>query len=463
MQPTPTSPATRLREDLQRELLTGYDELIPRTSWGRDRIRDHQRTRLRALLHHTVRRSPFHADRLAGVDIDRLDPDDLSALPVMSKCDLMEHFDDAVTDPAVTRERVEAALARAEDAVAALPGSVLAMTSGGSSGPRGVFVQDLPASRQFFGALSRGLVARLRADGAPPGGLRIAMVGARSPVHATGAACWLTAGGELPFHLLSVPVTQPLADVVDQLTALRPDALYGYPTVLARLAQEQRSGRLRIAPSVVTCTSETLTPELRATIRAGFGVPVADTFGSTEGLVGTSAPDDDVLVFAEDGCIVELVDERDRPVPPGTPSAAVLVTTLENRLQPLIRYRLADSFTELPPVPGPGHLRARVQGRSDDVLAFGGVPLHPLVVRSVLVHRPEVVDHRVRQTCRGIVVEALTCNAADHPALRAALRADLTAALTRAGLPDAEVTVCTVADLPRDPRTGKVRRVVPLV
>jgi phenylacetate-coenzyme A ligase PaaK-like adenylate-forming protein len=140
----------------------------------------------------------------------------------------------------------------------------------------------------------------------------------------------------------------------------------------------------------------------------------------------------------------------------------VLVTTLENRLQPLIRYRLTDSFTALPPVPGPGYLRARVEGRSDDVLRFGDVTLHPLVVRSVLVHRPEVVDHRVRQTCRGIVVEALTCAGVDRAALRSALRADLAGALARAGLPEAEVTVRTVDDLPRDPRTGKVRRVVPL-
>ncbi|MGY1640991.1 phenylacetate--CoA ligase family protein [Geodermatophilus sp. SYSU D00703] len=462
MQSTLVSPETRLREDLQRELLSGYDDLIPRTAWGRDRIRAHQRVRLRALLRHAVRRSPFHADRLAGVDVDRVDPSDLSALPVMSKTDLVAHFDDVVTDRSVTRDRVEAALARAEAAVAALPGSVLAMTSGGSSGPRGVFVLDLPASRQFFGALSRGLVAQLRARGAPPGGLRIAMVGAGSPVHATGAACWLTAGGELPFHLLSVPVTQPLDVIVDRLGALQPDALYGYPTMLARLAHEQRSGRLRIAPSVVTCTSETLTPDLRATIRAGFGVPVADTFGSTEGLVGTSAPDDDVLVFAEDGCIVELVDDADRPVPPGTPSAALLVTTLENRLQPLVRYRLADCFTEQPPLPAPGHLRARVEGRCDDVLLFGDVLLHPVVVRSVLAHRPEVVDYRVRQTPHGIAVEALPCPGADRTGLRTALEIGLTGALARAGLPAAEVTVRTVEDLPRDARTGKLRRFVPL-
>ncbi len=114
-----------------------------------------------------------------------------------------------------------------------------------------------------------------------------------------------------------------------------------------------------------------------------------------------------MLVFAEDGCIVELVDADDRPVPPGTPSAAVLITSLENRLQPLIRYRLTDSFVQQPPVEGHGYLRARVQGRSDEVLHFDDVVLHPLVVRSVLAHSPEVVDYRVRQTPRGIAVSAL--------------------------------------------------------
>ena len=187
-----------------------------------------------------------------------------------------------------------------------------------------------------------------------------------------------------------MPVTLPLAEVVERLNAINPQLLYGYPTMLGQLAVEQRAGRLRIAPGMVTCTSETLTPETRSSIRAAFGVPVLDTFGSTEQLIGSSPPDDEVLVFSEDGCIVELVDADDRPVPPGTPSAAVLITSLENRLQPLIRYRLTDSFVQQPPAEGHGYLRARVQGRSDEVLRFGDVLLHPLVVRSVLAHTPEV-------------------------------------------------------------------------
>jgi hypothetical protein len=171
----------------------------------------------------------------------------------------------------------------------------------------------------------------------------IAFVAAASPVHATRVAVAFTSGGGLPFRFSAVPVTLPVAEIVTRLDRLQPHALYGYPSMLALLAGEQAAGRLHLAPRTVTCTSETLSPDLRSAIRESFGVPVIDNFGSTEGLVGATPPDDPTLVFAEDGCIVELVDEHDRPVPPGTPSAAVLVTVLENRLQPLIRYRITDT------------------------------------------------------------------------------------------------------------------------
>lgn len=88
----------------------------------------------------------------------------------------------------------------------------------------------------------------------------------------------------------------PVAEIVQRLNSLRPPVLYGYAAMLARLAAEQQAGRLRIAPVAVTTTSETLTPGIRAAIAEAFGAPIVDIFGSSEGLVGTSAPDDEVLV-----------------------------------------------------------------------------------------------------------------------------------------------------------------------
>ena len=80
---------------------------------------------------------------------------------------------------------------------------------------RGVFVLDLAAALGFIGPLTRGLIARHPViGGAPPGGLTIAHGRRvlRGPPHGRAAA--LTAGGGLPYHYVSAPVTERLPAIV---------------------------------------------------------------------------------------------------------------------------------------------------------------------------------------------------------------------------------------------------------
>ena len=74
-----------------------------RTGWGREQLLAHQRVRLQALLRDAIARSPFHARRLTGVDPRDIDPADLSALPVMTKAQMMDELDDVFTDRRLTR------------------------------------------------------------------------------------------------------------------------------------------------------------------------------------------------------------------------------------------------------------------------------------------------------------------------------------------------------------------------
>jgi phenylacetate-coenzyme A ligase PaaK-like adenylate-forming protein len=459
---TTTTAFAELRDRFQNELLTAYPESIARLKWDRGKILAHQRERLRALLAVAVERSPFHARRLAGRDLDAVTPGDLSALPVMTKPQMLDALDEVFTDRRLSRAAVETALATTRDEPVPLPGDCLAVASGGSSGLRGVFVLDVAALREYVGLLTRNLVARIDAmGGPPPGGLPLAFVAAGSPVPPTGLTAPITGTGALPFRVHAVPVTRPLHEIVDRLNALQAPLLFGYPTMLARLAREQQAGRLRIAPRAVTCTSETATPDQRARIRAGFGVPIVDTFGSSEGLAATTPPDDEVHTVAEDGCIVELVDAANRPVPPGTPSAKVLITNLYNHVQPLIRYELTDVFTAQPPAPDHGYLRVLIQGRTDEVFRYAvgddTIELHPHIVRSVLVGESAVIEYQVRQTPHGIEVMAV-CGSG---LVADALTVRLTAALATAGLPDPQVRVRRLDRLRRDPQTGKLQRFVP--
>jgi phenylacetate-CoA ligase len=456
---TDTDSWERFRSAAQAEVLAGVPQHIQRLGWSAGRIEAAQRDGLRRLLAHAAEHSPFHRRRLAAVDIDAIDPADLSSVPVMTKSEMMAELDDVFTDRRLNRGLIEEALTATEAEPIPIRGEYIALASGGSSGQRGVFVFDRPAVAGFFSALSRSLMARLQAlGGPPPDGLPIVLVAAASAVHATGVAPALTAGAHMPFRFIPVAATLPLPEIVARLNALQPPALFGYPSVLARLAAEQQAGRLHVAPMAVSSTSETLLTEARAAISEAFAVPVVDTFGSTEGLVGTSAPGDSVLVFNTDMCIVELVDDDYRPVPAGVASTKVIVTNLYNLTQPLIRYELADSFVRQPDAAEHGHLRAQVQGRMEDVLHYDEIDIHPLAVRSVMVKAPEVVDHQVWQTPRGVEVDAVTAGSPNVDRLTGLLAG----ALAEAGLSEPDVIVRIVDSLRRHHETGKVRRFVPV-
>lgn len=187
-------------------------------------------------------------------------------------------------------------------------------------------------------------------------------------------------------------------------------------------------------------------------------MPVANLFGSTEGLLGVSEPGEEPLTFASDACIVEPVDEHDRPVPPGHPSTAVLVTNLYNHTQPLIRYRIDDRFVQVPPSPHHGHFRAVVDGRTADTLQWGEVVVHPLTVTNELIHTPAIVDYVVRQTSAGVSIDVVATADIDLVPVTAAIGR----ALAAAGLAGAEVSLTRIDDIRRDARTGKAARIVPL-
>jgi phenylacetate-CoA ligase len=445
------------RERVDAARMAMIPQLMGRMHLDATGLRELQEERLRALLTHAKRQSPFWARRLARVDGTRPALDQLADVPPLDKATLMREFDDAVTDRQLSRRLVEDALAATAGVPIPILGRYLAQATGGSSGTRGVFVRDIDAYVEISSAPLRAMIMSGPTD-MPADGIRMVVVAAATAVHSTGLAAAMSKTGSGPVDIHAVPVTLPLGEMVARLNALRPTGLLGYPTVLARLADERTAGRLDIQPQAVTTTSETLTAELRAKIRAGYGVPIIDLFGTTEGLMGQTEPDGSVFVFNSDTCLVELMDAHDRPVPIGTPSDHVLVTNLCNLVQPLIRYRLDDRFTRQPDALGSGFLRATVEGRADEVLRWGAVEVHPLSVRAALLKHPEVLDYQVRQTPEGIDVSLLACGALDPTTLGRELRA----ALVTAGLAAPTVTVARVDRLTRHADTGKLRRFVPL-
>jgi len=427
-----------------------------RLDWDAAELAAHQRERLRMLLAYAAEYSSFHARRLRGLDLSRFEFGDLARLPVMTKSQMMAGFDDVVTDRRLSRRLAEQHLAASAHTPGLLLDEYVCLASGGSSGMRGVFVQTLGEYTDLVASIvRRGYARALAAGRPPPGGLVLAIVAAASPVHSSGFGAAVATGP--PVRLIPVPATLPLAEIVARLNAARPPALLGYASKLAELAREQMAGRLSIAPRSVTSVSEVLTTADRAVIERAFTAPVTDSFVCTEGLVGHSEPGESVMTFASDMCLAEPVDDDNNPVPPGMPSAKVLVTNLHNLTQPLIRYELTDRFTRTPATPEPGWLRASIDGRADEVFQYGSVAVHPHVIRSILASESAVCEYQVRQTGSGIHVACVTSGPLAAPALAARLEH----ALRQAGLTAPQARIRLAEAIPRDPRTGKVTRFIP--
>jgi phenylacetate-coenzyme A ligase PaaK-like adenylate-forming protein len=156
-------------------------------------------------------------------------------------------------------------------------------------------------------------------------------------------------------------------------------------------------------------------------------------------------------------CLAEPVDDDNNPAPPGAPSAKVLVTNLHNLTQPLVRYELTDRFTTPKAASAAGWLRASIEGRADDVFRYGGVAVHPHVIRSALATAGTVREYQVRQTKDGVDV---TCVTGGRLAT-AALTERLEHALRQAGLAQPHVSIKLAETITRDPDTGKVSRFIP--
>jgi len=335
-----------------------------------------------------------------------------------------------------------------------------AVTSGGSTGERGVFVYDWDGWTTFWLSVFRYLQRSKQKD--PELAHRPVVQAWVAAAHFSHATAALSRTFTSP-DLVNVrfPVTLPTARMVAGLNDAQPDWLVAYPSALHVLSVEARAGTLGIAPRRVITTAEPLLPEIRATAEQAWGVSVGNVWATSEGGIVASPCDDSRSHLSDDLLIVEGVDEDGRPVAPGERSAKVYLTNLFNRALPLIRYEITDEVTVLTePCPcGSAHRSvADIQGRLDDVFFYDDRRVHPHVFRSALARHAGVVEYQVRQTRRGASV-AVRCAA---PVDLQRLGAEIADALVGLGLSRPAVAVTAVDRLERDPGAAKLRRFVAL-
>jgi phenylacetate-CoA ligase len=353
--------------------------------WPRERLEALRVQRLRALLTNAATHVPYYRDLFARTGFDPAAVSsltDLQRLPFLDKPLIRAHTDALKADDA-------RGLAR--------------FNTGGSSGVPLIFYIGLER-------VSRDVAAKWRATrwwSVDIGDPEIVLWG--SPIE-LGAQDRVRLLRDRLMRTRLLPAFE-MSDAkvdgfIDEIRALRPKMLFGYPSAFAHIARHAQRQGVRLDDlgiKVVFVTSERLYDHQRTLIEQSFGAPVANGYGGRDaGFIAHQCPSGSLHITAED-VIVEIIDREGRVLPPGE-SGEIVVTHLATRDFPFVRYRTGDVGV----LAGPDDAACacgrtlpvlkEVQGRSTDfIVARDGTVMHGLALIYIVRDMPGVAGFRIEQ------------------------------------------------------------------
>ena len=354
---------------LQREF---HERLLDSQYALPEKRRDGQRKNLAKLLRHAREHVPFYAHRLDPVFTPSGDIDwsRWSELPILLRDDLLDHGE-----------------AMQSQTLPALQGGVGSASTSGSSGRR-VTVSSSAYSRivqtasvfraQGWHGLdwSRNFVAWGGMDVASP------TETGRPAQGAKWGPGWLAESTGGAFYV-SGPT--PARHVLDELSADGALYLGTRPQRAQQLADEAMRHGLELKLGAILGFGTATTEEARAECATAFGARIISPYSSKEGhLMAFQCPTGTHYHVNEETALIEIVDDDGNSCTPGQ-TGRVLVTSIHNFAQPIIRYEQGDLAVFGGPC-GCGRTLAVIQkivGRQTDMFRFpGGVRISPNLPRN---------------------------------------------------------------------------------
>ena len=211
---------------------------------AKQEIRQH---RLETLLSYARKNSPYYMQLYRELPVHASFFD----LPPVNKRDLMEHFDDWVTDRNVKLSDVQAFMQDLDNVGRKFRKRWLVFSTSGSTGNPLILLADNTTNNVM------GAINTTRAFSQPDTLKKLFARGGKSiGVFATGG--FYLSNGTIRSRLLAMPWKKrqmalssallPIPEIVEQLNAFQPAMLGGYPSHLELLIEEQLSGRLQHLP-----------------------------------------------------------------------------------------------------------------------------------------------------------------------------------------------------------------------
>jgi phenylacetate-CoA ligase len=434
-----------------------------------EKLAARQRERLSELVRFARVNSRFYAEKYRGLPETITD---VRMLPPVTKVELMDHFDDVITDPSVRKEGVLKHISDLGNIGKPFLGKYMVWTTSGTTGTPGIFLED----KNWDAVITAVNVLRMGGEwytGKVIFGMMKAGGNSASVFAGNGHFLGVTmlerqrsSNRSRGKRIRLVPVTLPIHEIVKQLNELQPAMFSGYASALGLLAQEQLEGRLNIHPAIVISSAEPLSPENRELIHKAFGVPPRNNYGCSEGGVMGYECNQGRMHINADWVIFEPVDANHNPIHAGQLSDRTLITNLANQVMPIIRYELGDRVTLMPEKCDCGITLPliKVEGRTDEILRFKSsngqlIPILPLALWSVLKETSGVLKFQAIQTAPdSLKIRLETKHGEECEAVWQHVSGNARDYLTQQSLDNVNIVRAEEPPM-RDPKSGKFRNV----
>lgn len=190
----------------------------------------------------------------------------------------------------------------------------------------------------------------------------------------------------------------------ETIRRLKPTAIVAVPSFILKLIQYAKDTSINIHETSVKkaiCIGENIRNTdfslniLGKKITEAWDIKLYSTYASTEMQTAfTECGEGKGGHYQPDLVIVELLDENNQQVAPGTPGE-VTITTLGVEGMPLLRYKTGDMcmYFDEPCACGRTSLRlSSIMGRKKQMIKFKGTTLYPPALFDLLNEREEILD-----------------------------------------------------------------------
>lgn len=289
----------------------------------KQQIKEQQKIDFLKLVQFASLHSPYYKMIIKKyrINVTNCKPEDF---PILTKTDVIKHFDQIVTNPLITKNKIAEFLEHSSDSTELFLDKYYVIHTSGSSGTVGYYVYSQKE-------LTKGLANFTYANSLKPF-QKLAYVAAIKGHFAGATMASITKKLPLIYRdIQTFDINAPFSEIISKLNKMQPTSISGYPFALRKLAEAQDEGELHITPKILQSGGDPLLQHDKDYIQKVFNAQIINVYAASEFLlIGLGKDAYGGMYLMENNLLFEIN------------ATCTLITNLFNYTLPLIRYRMAD-------------------------------------------------------------------------------------------------------------------------